>query len=126
MEDIREFVLAMNRAWVEGRFDDLRAFFHDQVVMLMPASPHTLVGREPMIQSYREFAAMAAVHRFEITDLTVYPFGTVVMCHARFTVDYTIPSGRFEEEGLELYAVDVSAKPTILWRTQVALHSPEP
>jgi len=113
----------MNQAWVEGRFDDLGDYFHEEVVMLMPGSPHSLRGREPMVASYREFSTMAKVHRFDFGEIALFPFGSLTMAHARFSVDYEIPSGRFEEEGMEIYAITSEGEsPKILWRTQVALN----
>ena len=94
--------------------------------MLMPGRAQALVGVEPMVASYREFSAMAHVHGFELKQVDLFGFGGVVMCHARFAVDYEIPSGRFQEEGMEIYAVDASGpSPKIIWRTQMALSSAE-
>jgi hypothetical protein len=126
MSDVKAFVREMNLAWVEGRFEDLGKYFDEQVVMLMPGSTHTLRGVEPMVASYREFCSMARVHRFELLDVALFPFGGLVMCHAHFSVDYEIPSGRFEEEGMEIYAIAASGpSPTILWRTQMPLKAAE-
>ena len=122
MKDIGAFVREMNRTWQEGRFDDLAQYFHQRVVMLLPGSLQAEQGVEPMVESYRGFSAMAKIHRFDLTDVGLFPFENVVMCHARFTVDYEIPSGRFEEEALEIYAVDTAGQvPKILWRTQMQL-----
>lgn len=126
MNDIDAFVREMNRSWVEGRFEDLARYFDEQVVMLLPGTGKAMVGVGPMVESYREFCAMAHVQRFEIDEIATFPFGDHLMCHAHFTGDYEIPSGRFREEGLEIYAIAVSeSSPRILWRTQMALREPE-
>ena len=122
MNEIGAFLRKMNSAWAEGRFDELGGYFHEQVVMLLPGSRQALVGVGPMVESYREFCAMARVHRFEIDDIATFPFGTTVMCHAHFVVDYEIPTGRYQEEGMEVYLVDTSGPGLrILWRTQNAI-----
>ena len=125
MNDIGALIREINRAWVDGRFEDLKQYFHKEVVMLMPGSPQALQGVESMVASYREFCAMATVYGFEIKNVMLFPFRDVVMCHARFAVDYEIPSGRFQEEGMEIYAVDPKGQaPKILWRSQMALKEP--
>jgi len=122
MSDIGAFVREMNQNWAEGRFEDLARYFDEQVVMLLPGTGKAMVGVGPMVESYREFCAMAHVHGFEIDEVVTFPFGDAVMCHAHFTVDYEIPSGRFQEEGMEIYLVDTSGPaPRILWRTQSAI-----
>lgn len=46
------------------------------------------------------------------------------MCHLKFEVDYEIESGRFREEGLEVYAIDTSGqKPKVVWRKQLTLQT---
>ena len=126
MHPIETMIRQMNQAWVEGRFEELGDYFHEEVVMLMPGSPHILRGREPMVASYREFTAMARVHQFAFGEIALFPFGSLTMAHARFSVDYEIPSGRFAEEGMEIYAITTEGpSPKILWRTQVALEPSE-
>ncbi len=122
MTNIDKFVRDLNTAWGDHRYEDLYEFFHDDVVMLPPGTSEPIVGIEPMIESYRQFVSMGTIHAFDITNLTVYEYGTFSMCHMRFEVDYEIESGRFREEGLEVYAIDTSgAGPRIVWRTQIAM-----
>ena len=90
--------------------------------MLSPGGDKSIVGVEPMIRSYRQFGALGKVHAFDITALAVYEYGATAMCHVRFEVDYDMKSGRFREEGLEVYAIDTSGtKPRVVWRTQIAI-----
>jgi len=124
--DIERFVRDLNRAWVEERYEDLRAFFDDDVVLLTPGAGDATVGAESMVESYRQFASLATVHGFEVTGVELFARGPVVMAHARFDVDYEISTGRFRESGLEIYAIDVSgdvsgSSPKVVWRTQVVL-----
>lgn len=122
MTDIDKFVRDLNTAWGDHRYEDLYEYFHDDVVLLPPGTSEPIVGIDPMVQSYRQFVSMGTIHAFDITDLTVYEYGTLSMCHMRFKVDYEIESGRLREEGLEIYAIDTSAAdPRVVWRTQIAI-----
>ena len=114
----------LNTAWRDHRYKDLYEYFHDDVVMLPPGTGEPVVGIESMVQSYRQFVSMGTIHAFDITNLAVYEYGTVSMCHMRFEVDYEMESGRFREEGMEVYAIDTSgADPRVVWRTQIATKS---
>jgi hypothetical protein len=126
MTDLKQFIRDLNETWQYHRYDDLYEYFHDNVVLLPPGSGEPIVGIEPMVQSYRQFGSMATIHGFEITDLTLYNYNSVAMCHLRFHVDYEIESGRFREDGMDVYAIDVSGpKPKVVWRSQVTLTADE-
>ena len=123
MADIDKFVRDLNGAWRDHRYEDLYEYFHTDVVMLAPGSSEPIVGIEPMVQSYRQFESIGTTHAFDIRNLTVYEFGAVSMCHMRFDVDYEMESGRFREEGLEVYAIDTSdTAPKVVWRTQIVMN----
>ena len=67
---------------------------------------------------------MGTIHKFHINNLTTYDFELLTICHMQFDVDYEIESGRFREEGLEVYTIDTSgSKPKVVWRSQVALNT---
>lgn len=120
--DVDRFVRALNQTWVERRYDDLAAFFDDDVVLLMAGTGTTVVGVAAMVDSYRQFGAIGTVHNFEIESVELHPSGPVVIAHLRFEIDYSIASGRYRERGLEVYAVDVSGDaPRVAWRHQVPI-----
>ncbi len=81
MINIDKFVRDLNTAWADHRYEDLCEYFHDDVVMLPPGAGEPIVGIEPMVQSYRRFVSMGTIHSFNITNLTVYEYGTFSMCH---------------------------------------------
>lgn len=122
MIDLEQFIRDLNQTWQSHRYDDLYDYFHDNVVMLPPNSSKPIVGSESMVQSYRQFGSMGTIHVFEITDLSLHHYSSVTMCHMRFHVDYEIESGRYREDGIDVYAIDTSGpKPKVVWRTQIAL-----
>ena len=122
MNDLKQFILDLNDAWVEQRYDDLYGFYHDDVVMLPPGLSEPMVGVEAVVQSYREFGKIGKLHGFKVTDFKQFDYGSAVMCHMRFEVDYQIGTDRFQEEGLEVYTVVAAdSKLQVVWRTQIPL-----
>jgi len=119
MTDLKRFIHDLNQAWQEKRFEDLYQYFHKDVVMLPPGTDKPVIGIEPMVESYCQFAAMGTIHAFNIIDTAVHEFESAAVCHVRFEVDYEIEAGRFQEQGMEIYTVEYSdSKPKIIWRTQ--------
>ena len=126
MTDYKQYIKDLNSAWMENRYDDLYDYFHKDVVLLPPGSNKSIVGIESMIESYRQFGTMGTIHKFNISDISVYEFESTVVCHVQFDVDYEIDAGRFQEQGLEVLTVEsVGAKPKIVWRTQAAFKAEE-
>lgn len=124
MMDIEQFIRDLNETWREHRYQDLRQYFADDVVMLQPGGHAVLKGVDAMIDSYRQFGEVGTIHAFDITELSVYNYSSFVMCHMGFTVDYEIQAGRFVENGLEIYTIDNSGpEPRIVWRTQITFNS---
>ena len=120
MADLQQFVTKLNQCWLEQRYEDLSAYFHSDVVMLLPGGATPQVGVVAMIESYRQFGSSATVHQFDTTGIEIYERGPVAMCHLHFSIDYEVESGRFQESGLDVYAIDVSGQdPRIVWRTQL-------
>lgn len=122
MPDLQQFLRNLNQAWVEERYDDLLDYFDERVVMLMPESDEVAVGAGPLVESYRQFGSAAVVHAFEIKEITLFEHEAVVMGHLKFTIDYELPHGRFQESGLDVYAIATTGpQPKVIWRTQVRL-----
>ena len=120
--DIRHFIKELTNAWLEERYDDLNDFFHQDVVLLPPGSVTPIIGKELVIDSYRQFAKVGTVHTFDILDITLHEYEHTTVCDMLFEVDYELDSGRYHERGLEVYVIDTSgSKFNVLWRTQFQL-----
>lgn len=120
MNDIKKFIYELNQAWRDQRYNDLCNYFHDDVVMLPPDQSEPVVGVGPMVESYKQFGLISTLHQFNITELKLYEYGSVTMCHMQFEIEYEIESSRFQENGLEVYAIDTTElAPKVVWRTQL-------
>jgi ketosteroid isomerase-like protein len=60
-------VEAMDRCWLERRFDDLNAYLASDVLFVAPNGSE-LRGAAGAIQSYREFLDRCTVEAYETTD----------------------------------------------------------
>lgn len=124
MVNIERFIRELNETWMSGRYRDLYEYYDNAVVLLPPGSSEPIVGIDSMVESYRRFGSIATMHGFVIQEIRLYDWGKMTICHLNFEVDYEIKSGRFQEEGLEVYAINTAGpKPKIVWRTQIVLQS---
>ena len=119
--EVERFVRDLNNAWIEGRCDDLVPLFHDQVVMVPPGTGQRIVGRDAMVDSYRQFLAAAKVHEFRTLDLRADVFGGTAVAALRFEIRYEMQGRVYQERGTDFMVLhrDDSAW-QVVWRTQVA------
>jgi hypothetical protein len=118
---IKSLIKEMNLCWLNSEYDSLKKYYHPETVLFRGADNEAIIGCDAIIKSYREFGSMGKIHLFDITSIDIYHFGELFIAHMGFEVDYEIPSGRFKEEGIEVYAL-IPVKDTyqIVWRNQVS------
>ena len=129
MESITGFITRLNRTWQNEDLQALGDFYHAGAVLLPPDAGPPIVGREPIVASYREFAEAASLLGFSVSDLVSHSFDTgsgqrVHMVHMSFDVAYELDGTIYEESGLEIYTIiESDGTFEIVWRNQNLLGS---
>jgi hypothetical protein len=72
--EVWQTVVAMNRAWTTGNVDDLRNYFHQDIVAITPADRLRLQGREACIAAWTAFVAAAKIIEWKERDPIVHVF----------------------------------------------------
>ena len=62
------FVDRLQQAWQQRDWHELAEMYHPEAVLLPPDLGETLVGRDSILQTYREFDDQAHLHAFERGD----------------------------------------------------------
>jgi len=118
--DIRAIVTAINEAWLAGRFDELRDYFHPDVVLAQPGFAKRTVGREALIASYRDFVNRATIHSFTPGELQIDDSGDSAVTTMPWEMDYTIEGQRSQERGWDLLVFGKrDGRWVVVWRTVV-------
>ncbi len=117
---IEGLIRSMNDAWLSGRFDDLNQYFAEDVVMVAPGGGMRMMGREAMIDSFRQYTEQATTHNFDETGLDVDVFESTAVASLRFDVDYELDGTRYQESGIDLLVLEHGDTGwLIVWRTQI-------
>lgn len=96
-------VVDLNRAWFEGRSQDLAPFFHPSVVMFAPTGERLLEGRDAMVRSFVDYTAAVRTHAFTERDgPDVRVCGATAVVSYAFDVEYEFESRRHVESGREV------------------------
>jgi len=110
-----QVVKAINVCLLEGRYDDIRQYFQDDVVLAMPGFERRIEGAEPIVNSYREFGEQAAIHRFEPEEPQIDVFGATAVSTTAFLIEYSYQGNRYRETGTDLL---VLTNADIGWRVR--------
>lgn len=123
MKTIVEVIERLNAAWPAGEFDQLTDVF-DPAVVLVPIEPgdgQRLVGRDAVIQSYREFVEQAGLHQLEFEQPEIDVFGTTAVASCPYRIDYEIGGRRWIGTGRDLLVLHEGGSGwRVVWRSLVA------
>ena len=95
-------VQAMNRAWTSGRVDELKEFFHRDIVAVTPTDRVRLEGREACIASWRRFVETTTIHSWKERDPRVKLFGAAAVVSYYYEVTCEIRGEQMTLAGRDL------------------------
>ena len=127
MDDVvASLVRRLNAAWQTEDWVAVASCLHERIVLLPPDTGAPIIGRQAVVDTYRDFAAAAKLLRFAETELAVFGFGSTHVAHMRFEVEYELDGTRSWETGLEVYTVTTDNTPLVVWRQQLLLEHRTP
>ena len=121
---VTAFLERLNAAWLQPDYPALAICYHPDVVLLPPDAGEPIVGRDAVLDSYREFHAAGTVESFQPDPAALYPFPGGATCHMGFGIEYRLGNAHFSERGLEVYTLVPDERGDdcqIVWRAQFAL-----
>jgi Domain of unknown function (DUF4440) len=96
-----EVLTALNRAWREGRMEELRSVFHPDAVIVGPDLTPVGRGRDACIASYAQFMARATVHQFDETQVRIHVYDNAAVVGYDYRIRYDLDDVAYDERGRE-------------------------
>ena len=116
--EIRDLIDNINRIWLQGDPEDLRRYFHPDVVIQPPGDTPRVYGIDACIASYIEFRSEARIQRFTPGDAEIDVFGDTAVATYRYEIVYELRQEKFDELAGELLVLLRSEDGwRIVWRT---------
>lgn len=117
-DEVLPIVTRVNQAWLEERFDDMTPYFHPDAVLSQPLFGQHVVGRSAIIDSYRQFAAMADVKEFTTGDTTADEIGESIVTSTPWRMRYAFDGKELDEHGFDILLFNRYEDAwVIVWRT---------
>ena len=112
-------VQSLDRCWVEGRLDDLKAFLAEDVVFVAPGGKPRIEGIAHAIESYRQFTSQAQVQRFETSDHSVTQRGATAIVEYAWQMS-SVAGAEHTDSGRDvLVLARRNENWRVVWRTQI-------
>ena len=123
--EILKFLRKIETAWLAGRFDELRACFRDDAVLLAPDLEQRLEGGDPIVDSYAEFLREARLLAFDSEPPRIDVFQEVAITVTPWTVEYEREGELLREAGGDLLVLTRERDEwKVAWRTLLPRETP--
>jgi len=103
MDEIRNALEGISRAWRERRFNDLTPFFDENIVMKGPAFRQLCRGREALADSYAEFMAKSKVVHYAESNHSIDLWGDTAAATYDWTMTYEQAGKTSTESGQDMF-----------------------
>lgn len=100
-----KFVHTLNRVWTEGRPEELKDFFHSEIVAIVPTSRERLVGRDACIEGWTSFVKAATIYSWTETNPMVSVFGDTAIVTYEYQSDVLLGANRMSLTGRDMFTL---------------------
>jgi hypothetical protein len=118
-----ETVQALNRCWTSGRPEDLREYFHEEMVAITPADRLPLVGREACVEAWSAYARSTRILSWETSGERVRIYGDAAVVTYRYAMRCERGGREFRPAGRDMM---VLVKTGDRWVVVADQFSPDP
>lgn len=116
-EKILQILHKINEAWSKGEADQLKEYFHDDLVILGPNLQRMGEGKKACMESYKEFIAQAIVHDYREIDHTIDVWGNTAVVTYVFDISYEMNGQTFRESGHDMFVFNREGEQWLaVWR----------
>lgn len=113
----------LNKAWQTHDFEAVTDCFDPQAILLPPDLGAPIQGRAAIVDTYRTFAEVGELIRFDEIELTAHEYGTTQIVHLEFEIEYRLADQQRIDQGFEFYVIASDGPARIVWRQQVITSS---
>ncbi|MGD0695281.1 MAG: nuclear transport factor 2 family protein [Terriglobia bacterium] len=117
-QEIRLLVSKINQAWLKGNLEELKEYFHDDMVIKGPQFKSMGTGgKEACIKSYEDFLRAAKIHDFKESDIQVDVFASTAIATFAWEIKYEMKGQNYHEAGHDVFVfIRDEGKWQAVWR----------
>ncbi len=117
VDEIRQLMKKINQAWLQGRPQELKAYFHPDIQFVGPNLVTLGAGREICIDSYQDFLNQAVIKKYTESEYDIQIWESTAIASYTFNIEYDMKGKPQRDTGKDLFvfAVDLG-KWLAVWR----------
>jgi ketosteroid isomerase-like protein len=96
----------INRAWLEGRVQELAPLVHPEIVMVFPGFSGREQGRERFLAGFDDFGHNVTIHEFREFDHQIDVAGETAVVTFRYEMVYERSGERYHSTGRDLWVLE--------------------
>jgi hypothetical protein len=102
-KEVWKTVRDLNDAWTKGNPNDLKKYFHKEMVAITPTDIKRREGREACIQDWLEFSKIAKIHNWKEIDPKIQIYGQTAIVTYYFELSFEREGQMIDFEGRDMY-----------------------
>jgi hypothetical protein len=102
-QSVAEAMRRINRAWLEGRVEDLEPAAHPDIVVVLPGFAGRVQGRDQFLAGFRDFREGTTIHGFEEADQQFDVIGDAAVVSFRYELVYERAGERYRATGRDVW-----------------------
>ncbi len=87
-QEVWQTLRALNDAWTKGNPEELKNFFHKDMVAITATDRHRLEGREACFKSWNDFSRAAHIRHWEEQEPKIMVFGNTAVVTYYFDMSF--------------------------------------
>jgi hypothetical protein len=101
-------IQTLNRAWTkEGKAEELKNFFHPNMIAITPTDRLCLVGGEVCVDSWKTFTDNSKIHKFEESEpiIRIYGGGNFAIVSYYFDMEFNMNGQEIQMGGRDMFVL---------------------
>ena len=122
LTDVSTALRRVSESWRNRRYDELRDWLHESMVMVAPGFSGRVAGRDAVVESYREFMDRSTLDSYSEAPATIDLFENTAVVHYRWEMVWTSGGKQDRGSGHDLFVFarePQSGRWQAVWRTMM-------
>ncbi len=104
-QEIWDTLLSLNDCWTtpDGNPEDLKDYFHKDIVAITPTDTKRLEGRDACVAGWVGFVKAATIHRWDELEPKIDVFGNAAVVTYYFDMSFTMGGQRVDLKGRDMF-----------------------
>jgi ketosteroid isomerase-like protein len=93
----------LNNTWTKGNPDDLKKYFHADMVAITPTDRKRREGREACVRDWTEFSKVAKIYSWKEIDPKIQIYGNTAVVTYYFELSFEREGQKMDFAGRDMY-----------------------